>query len=448
MKISLIGRPNVGKSSVFNRLIGRRVAIVDDVLGVTRDRKYGVACIGNINFDVIDTPGVSANAKDQISSSMNEQSFAAINESDLVFFVIDAKEGITQEDKDVASWLRKTYKKIGNKETVILANKSESVPQINELKKLGFGDGIYISAEHNIGLSEIADFLLSKEILEGGKAGIEKSLDIEKIAIVGRPNVGKSTLLNALLGQERVITGDLAGTTRDSIGVDFEYKGRTIELFDTAGQRRKSKITSKLENVSVLDAWRYIKQVHSVIIVIDANMPFENQDLNIARQVVDEGKIVVFAVNKIDTISNPDILMKNLQNRLKKEFAQVPDIRCVPISAKSKKNVNTLLDVVHKLYTIWNHRIKTSDLNRFLEAAINAYYPPLVNGLPIKIKYISQTSTKPPTFTLFANRAEHLPDSYKRYLVNRLREMFKIYGVPVRLNIRCNSNPYDKRRNH
>ncbi len=445
MKIALVGRPNVGKSSVFNRLVGKRVAIVDDVLGVTRDRKYDSACIGDFYFDVIDTPGVSVNAKNELSNSMNSQSFAAVDEADFVFFVIDAKEGVTHEDKDIASWLRKTYKKTGNKETLVLANKSESIDHVSDINALGFGDCVYISAEHNIGLSEIADFLFSKDISKFEQE-TKEVLDIEKIAIVGRPNVGKSTLLNALLGQDRVITGDFAGTTRDSIWVDFEYKGRKIKLFDTAGQRRQSKITSKLENVSVLDAWRYIKQVHAVIIVIDANMPFENQDLNIARKVVDEGKIVVFAVNKIDTVSSPDILTKRLQERLKKEFAQVPDIRCIPISAKNKNNTNTLLDVVHKLYTVWSYRIKTSDLNRFLETAINTYYPPLVNGLPIKIKYISQTNTKPPTFTLFANRAEHLPDSYKRYLVNRLRETFKIYGVPVRLNIRSNSNPYDKRK--
>lgn len=444
MNVALIGRPNVGKSSVFNRLVGKRLAIVDDVVGVTRDRKLVSTSVAGFDFGVIDTPGVVPNAKDQLAKSMNEQSFSAISESDLVFFVIDARDGITQYDKDIANWIRSVYKRIGNKSTVIVANKCENNKNILSVDQLGFGKGVFVSAEHDINTQEMFDYIIEAS---NGKSTVEERFEpqeIEKIAIVGRPNVGKSTLLNAILGTDRVVTADIAGTTRDSISIDFVHNGKKLQLIDTAGQRRKSKINTKLETISVLDAWRYIKQVHSVIIVIDANQPFESQDLNIARKVVEEGKIVVFAINKIDTVTNPDKLIVNLEERLTKEFAQVPKIKCIGISAKKKLNIERLLDVVQKLYTTWTKRVKTNELNKFLEIAINAYHPPLVNGMPIKIKYMTQTSIKPPAFTLFANRAEHLPESYKRYILNRLRETFKMYGIPIRLNIRSNKNPYKK----
>lgn len=449
MKVALIGRPNVGKSSVFNRLVGKRIAIVDDTIGVTRDRKIESSQAFGLNFSVIDTPGVVPNPKNELSKSMNEQSFAAINESDLIFLVIDIKEGVTQYDKEISTWIRSVYKKIGNKPTVVVANKSENTKNIASVNQLGFGEAVYVSAEHNLNIQELFELIIkfAKQINSEVKKSDETddAKEIEKIAIVGRPNVGKSTLLNTILGDNRVVTGDFAGTTRDSIGINFEHKGKKLRLIDTAGQRRQAKVSSKLENVSILDAWRYIKQVHAVIIVVDANAPFESQDLNIARKVVDEGKIVVFAVNKIDTISNPEKLLESLQERLKKEFAQVPRIKCIGISAKNNINVSSLLDVIQKLYSVWTSRVKTNELNKFLEVAINAYHPPLVNGMPIKIKYISQTSAKPPAFTLFASRAEHLPESYKRYLLNKLRETFKMYSVPIRLNIRSNKNPYNKK---
>lgn len=449
MKVALIGRPNVGKSSVFNRLVGKRIAIVDDTNGVTRDRKIEPSEAFGLNFYVIDTPGVVPNPNNELSKSMNEQSLAAINESDLIFFVIDMKEGVTQYDKEISTWIRSVYKKNGNKPTIVIANKSENSKNISSVNQLGFGEAVYVSAEHNINIQEL--FELIRKFVKQTDFVVQKSdevsyqKEIEKIAIVGRPNVGKSTLLNAILGDNRVVTGDFAGTTRDSIGIDFDYKGKKLRLIDTAGQRRQSKVNSKLENVSILDAWRYIKQVHAVIIVVDANAPFESQDLNIARKVVDEGKIVVFAVNKIDTVCNPEKLLETLQERLKKEFAQVPRIRCIGISAKNNINISLLLDITQKLYSIWTSRIKTNELNKFLDAAINSYHPPLVNGMPIKIKYISQTSAKPPAFTLFASRAEHLPESYKRYLQNKLRETFKMYGIPIRLNVRSNRNPYKKK---
>jgi len=267
-----------------------------------------------------------------------------------------------------------------------------------------------------------------------------------KAAIAGRPNVGKSTLINAAIGENRLITGDMAGITRDSISVPFEFNGKKIQITDTAGQRRSSKIDDNLENVSVLDAWRYIKQAHVVIVVIDVNIPFEKQDLNIARKVIDEGKIVIFALNKVDVIENTKGLLENMTMRLEKEFAQVPKVPCIPISAINKKNIGTLFVHAINLFEKWNTRIPTSKLNMFLERAIENYHPPLVKGMPIRLKFMTQTNTRPPSFAIMANRGEELPDSYKRYLLNRMREAFDLYSIPLRLFIRTRNNPYQKKK--
>ena len=441
MKIALVGRSNVGKSSVFNRLVGRRLAIVDDSLGVTRDRKEGYSKNSFINFGVIDTPGVSVRTKDDLAKRMNEQSFLAVQEADLVCVVIDALDRITAEDKFIAEWLRKAYKQLGNKPTLVIANKCENLKNPIDVKSLGFGDAIYISAEHNINVQELYEKIAKYAENEEEQIGSENAI---KIAIVGRPNVGKSTLINAVLGENRLLTGSMAGTTRDAIALSFEFNGQKIQIIDTAGQRQKSKIHEKLENIAVSESWKHIRQANVVIVVLDVNFSLENQDINIARRAIDEGKIVIFAVNKIDTISASQKVMKELALRLSEEFAQVPRALCIPISALDKRNLGTLFVHSIQLYEKWNTRIPTGKLNSFLETAINNYHPPLVNGMPIKLKFMTQTNTRPPSFALISNRADDLPESYKRYLLNRLRDAFDLYSIPLRLFVRTRENPYSK----
>lgn len=446
MKVALIGRSNVGKSSVFNRIVGGRIAIVDDSLGVTRDRREARGKGEFSSVSVIDTPGVVEKTSDDLAKKMNEQSFLAVQEADLVCFVIDALDGITSEDKFIAEWLRKSYKKLGlNKPTAVIVNKSENLSEGISVRSLGFGEAIYVSAEHNVNMQDLYEVFLA-HIDDDTSSEEDEINDCIRIAIAGRPNVGKSTLINAAIGENRLITGDMAGITRDSISVPFEFNGKKIQITDTAGQRRSSKIDDNLENVSVLDAWRYIKQAHVVIVVIDVNIPFEKQDLNIARKVIDEGKIVIFALNKVDVIENTKGLLENMTMRLEKEFAQVPKVPCIPISAINKKNIGTLFVHAINLFEKWNTRIPTSKLNMFLERAIENYHPPLVKGMPIRLKFMTQTNTRPPSFAIMANRGEELPDSYKRYLLNRMREAFDLYSIPLRLFIRTRNNPYQKKK--
>lgn len=442
MKISLIGRSNVGKSSVFNRIAGRRAAIVNDLLGVTRDRKELPVSVYGMQFCLIDTPGISKNAKDELSQNMNEQSFLAVQDSDLVCFVVDAIDQVTSDDMFVAEWLRKTYKIVGNRPTIVVANKCENLKESIPVEKLGFGEAVYISAEHNLNMQELYGIFKSYV----GDSALTEDVDTLKIAIAGRPNVGKSTLINAAIGANRLLTGNAAGTTRDSIPVNFEFNGRKITIIDTAGQRKTAKVDQDLEAFSVSDAWRYINQAHVVIIVLDVNIPLEKQDLNIARKAADEGKIIIFALNKTDSISNSKSTVDEVRRRLEKEFAQIPQVSCVPISAIEKRNIGTLFVHACNLFEKWNTRISTGKLNRFLEMAIDNYHPPLVNGMPIRLKFMSQTNTKPPSFAIISNRGDHLPDSYKRYLLNRLREVFGLFGIPLRLFIRTRENPYSKRK--
>lgn len=448
MKIAIIGRPNVGKSTLFNRLVGKKLAIVGDTYGITRDRKYSKAELFGLKFDLIDSPGVDTFSKDSLAISMNDQSFSAIKESDVIIFVIDAMEGITEYDKSIASWIRDSFKKVGNRPVVLLKNKSEGHIHLENSKILGFGDGVYISAEHNLGFDGLYSILLSY-------AGETQEKDDEisdhadknqlKIAVVGRPNVGKSTLINAIIGEDRLLTGAQAGITRDAIHVDWKFKDYKISIIDTAGQRRKSRVIDKVESTAVLDAWRYIKQANIVIVLMDIQSSLEKQDITIARKVFDEGKIIIFAVNKSDTVENPDSVILSLQGRLEKEFSQVPGVPCVLVSAKKRLGLIRILKTAVKLFEVWNKRIPTGMLNKWLSSALSQNPPPLVNGMPIKLKYISQTNSKPPTFVIFSNRGEHLPDSYSRYLLNQLRKSLDLYGVPLRLFVRQRENPHDRK---
>jgi GTP-binding protein len=441
MKIALIGRPNVGKSTLFNRLIGQKNAIVGDRPGVTRDRKIVDSDFFGVRIKVIDTPGIDTFSKNELARSMNQQSFEALKESDIVFFVIDAIEGVTEYDKSIAAWLRRSFKKCKNRPVIVIKNKCEKSSIQCDVSRLGFGEGVAISAEHNLGFDEvfkaISDFDFPKE-----ERGDEEEIPL-KVSIVGRPNVGKSTLINAIIGENRLLTGDQAGITRDSISLSWKYKGRSISLIDTAGQRKKSKIQDRIENVSVSDAWRYVKQSHVVVLVMDIQHPLEKQDITIARKAFDEGKIIIFALNKSDSVPNAEEIQKDVERRAKYEFSQLAGVPCLLVSAKEKLGLARIFNKAFELYDKWNARISTSTLNKWFQFAVGQNPPPLVNGMPIKLKYISQTNIKPPTFAIFANRSEHLPASYERYLLNNLRKSFGFDGIPLRIFVRQRENPYD-----
>ncbi|MDR0678416.1 MAG: ribosome biogenesis GTPase Der [Holosporaceae bacterium] len=441
MKIAIIGRPNVGKSTFFNVLIRQKSAIVGDTPGITRDRKLINANFCGIRSGFWDTPGVDPFSKNSLAVSMNEQSLSAMKEADVVFFVIDAAEGITEYDRAVASWIRTAFKKIGNREVILVKNKSEGkISEINP-EILGFGEGIAISAEHNLGMDEVYcklskyDFQDSSEIFE------ENAL---KIAIVGRPNVGKSTLINSIIGEDRLLTGDQAGITRDSISINWKFKNQSISLIDTSGQRKKSRVVEKVERISVLDAWKHIRQANVVVVLMDIKNPLEKQDVTMARQALDEGKIIIFALNKSDEVDNPDEILKFVEQRVANEFAQLPGVACLLVSAKEKKGLARIFNTSLKLYNSWSKRISTGHLNKWFREAVLKNPPPLVNGVPIKLKYIAQTNCKPPTFMLFANRVKHIPVSYERYLLNNMRRSFDFQGVPLRIFLKQQKNPYDR----
>ncbi len=443
MKIALIGRPNVGKSTLFNRLVGSKNAIVGDMPGITRDRKIVDADFFGIKIRVTDTPGVDTFSKDELAKSMNMQSYEALNESDVVFFVIDALEGVTEYDRSIASWIRQSFRKAGNRPVVIIKNKCEKPLTVVEVGSLGFGDGVAISAEHNLGfdelLKQIESFSESESLAETENVVEEIPL---RVAIIGRPNVGKSTLINSIIGENRLLTGDKAGITRDSISLNWKYRGRSISLIDTAGQRKKAKVQEKIENISVLDAWRYVKKSHVVVLVMDIRQPLENQDVSIARKAFEEGKIIIFALNKSDLVDNPEAIQKDVERRAKFEFSQIAGVPCLLVSAKEKLGLARIFNKAFELYDKWDTRVSTSALNKWFQWAVDKNPPPLVNGMPIKLKYISQTNTRPPSFAIFANRSEHLPDSYSKYLINNLRKSFGFEGIPLRIFVRQRKNPY------
>ena len=447
MKISIIGRPNVGKSTLFNKLVGQKLAIVGDTSGITRDRKYAKAELFGLQFDLIDSPGVDTFSKASLAMSMNEQSISAIRESDIVMFVIDAVAGITEYDRAIASWIRSSFRKTGNRSVILIKNKAESKISRENYNILGFGDGVFISAEHNIGFDDIYSELRHFQ------DNCKESIDVDqkedhrlKIAIVGRPNVGKSTLINAIIGEDRLLTGEEAGITRDAISLDWKFNNHAISLIDTAGQRRASRVDDNIESVAVLDAWRYIRQANVVVVVMDIENPLEKQDVTIARKVFEEGKIIIFLLNKSDLIEDPQEIVKSLEVRLEKEFAQVPKICCLLSSAKEKLGLMRIFNTATKLFDMWSGRISTGQLNKWFASALKQNPPPLVNGMPIKLKYISQTNSKPPTFVIFANRSDHLPVSYERYLLNHLRKSFGLYGIPLRIFVRERGNPHNPKK--
>ncbi len=440
-----MGRPNVGKSTLFNRLAGRRLAIVHDQPGVTRDRRTALCDLGRWQCEVVDTPGLEKALEGSLANAMTAQSLQALKSASVVLFVVDARTGITSEDQHFAQLARKTGLPV-----VLVANKAEArmaEAGVTDAYRLGFGEPIPVSAEHGLGIPDLWEALMP-HLRENHTPDAEDRLEDEEtsgsvqIAIVGRPNAGKSTLMNALLGAERVLTGPEAGITRDAIMVETELYGRSIKLVDTAGMRRKAKVQESLERMSVGDTLHAIQYAHVVIVLLDATQPLEKQDNIITNLIEREGRACVLAVNKWDKITEqPDLLLEDIRLRLDDVAPKMKGIPVIPISAAQGKGLDKLMKACYKMYDLWNIRIPTSEVNRWLEEATSRHLPPLVGGRRIKLRYATQAKTRPPTFFFFVNRTG-LPDSYMQYLRSSLRETFKLPGIPLRLSLRTGKNPY------
>lgn len=446
--VAIVGRPNVGKSTLFNRLIGKRLALVDDTPGVTRDRREGEATLGDLTFRVFDTAGLEDVTDQSLEARMRRQTERAITDSNVALFLIDARAGVTPTDRHFAQLLRR-----GKTPVVVVANKCEGKaggPGLLEAFELGLGEPVAISAEHGEGLTELYDVLIAiaGRPAADDDAAADDEADATKplqLAVVGRPNVGKSTLVNKLIGEDRLLVGPEAGITRDAIAVPFEFRGRAIRMFDTAGIRRRPRVQEKLEKLSVADTLRAIQYAEVVVLVVDATMKLEKQDLNIAANVVEEGRAMVLALNKWDLVTDADATLRAIRDRLSISLPQVRGIPLVTVSAHQGRNLDALMKAVFKLHETWNRRVGTADMNRWLEGAVAQHPPPLVAGRPIRIRYATQVKSRPPTFALFVSKPQDLPDSYVRYLVNSLRDTFGLDGVPIRTITRKGSkNPYVK----
>lgn len=459
--VAIVGRPNVGKSTLFNRLTGTRAALVSDLPGLTRDRREGIADLFGTDVRLVDTAGLEEAERGSIADRMRKQSEQAITDADLVLFVIDSRAGVTAADSGFARIARQSGKPV-----VLVANKAEGNKGADGLLdafSLGLGSPIAISAEHGEGIGDLIEDMLAalglkyepvaKKRRKRGDAPADEDKQQERppsvkpirVAIVGRPNAGKSTLVNALLGEERMITGPEPGLTRDSVSTDFEWKGQQIRLFDTAGLRKKAKITETAEKLSASDAVRAIRFAEVVVLLIDAERPFEHQDLTIGHRVAEEGRALVVAVNKWDLVEEKQKTLRELKSTLAQSLAQVPDVPFVAISARSESGLDQLMTAIAKIHTLWNRRVSTPQLNRWLAEALSRHSPPAVHGRRIKIRYVTQLSTRPPTFVAFSQRAEALPQSYVKYLTNSLRETFDLPGVPIRFHLRSGENPFDKK---
>ncbi len=446
--VAIVGRPNVGKSTLFNRLIGRRLAIVHEAPGVTRDRREADARLLDLRFRAIDTAGLEEAAADSLETRMREQTERALDEADIALFLIDARAGVTALDTHFAKWLRRRGLPI-----VLAANKCEGMaaePGLAEAYSLGLGQPIPLSAEHGQGLTDLADairpFLDAHDSLQEDEATAEDEQGDGplKLAVVGRPNVGKSTLVNRLLGEQRVLTGPEAGVTRDAITIDWSWQGREVQLVDTAGLRKRARVTDKLERLSGADAQRAIRFAQVVVLLIDANAVMERQDLIIARQTVDEGRALVIAVNKWDACADRQAALAALRDRLERSLPQVRGVPTVTVSALKGRNLDRLMAAVFEAYEVWNARVRTGRLNRWLEQVTEAHPPPLSKGRRVRLKYIAQVKTRPPSYAVFCSRPEAIPASYVRYLENQLRADFDLPGTPLRLSLRKGDNPYAK----
>lgn len=466
--IAIVGRPNVGKSTLFNRLVGKKLAIVDDTPGVTRDRREGTGRISDMSFTVLDTAGLEEAFDDSLEGRMRRQTEQALGDADVVLLLVDARAGVMPLDEHFALFLRKQDTPV-----LLLANKCEgNAAQAGfvEAFALGLGDPVPVSAEHGDGMLDLYQALMPfqeaaearlqeqafRDALERGD-GSPEGADGEdelpedeeddpnrpiQLAIVGRPNVGKSTLVNRLIGEDRLLTGPEAGITRDSIALDWEWKGRPVKLVDTAGMRRRGRVTEKVEKLSTADSKRAIRFAQVVALVLDSEDMLEKQDLTIARQVLEEGRALIIVANKWDAVTDHKEAMERLRDRVEKSLPQVRGIPVVTISALKGRNLDRMLDAVLEVYGVWNRRISTSRLNDWLTVMTEAHPPPLAKGRRIKLRYMTQAKTRPPTFAAFCSQPDELPDAYTRYLINGLREDFDLWGIPMRLNLRKGKNPF------
>lgn len=445
--VAIIGRPNVGKSTLFNRLVGKRLALVDDQPGVTRDRREGDADLLGVPFRIIDTAGFEDEDAASLPGRMRVQTEAAVREADVALFMIDARAGITPLDEEVARWVRSSGTPV-----VLLANKVEgraAEPGVHEAMALGLGDPVPFSAEHGEGIADLFEALLPFIEREDEPEEDPEGEGPLKLAVVGRPNAGKSTLINRMLGQDRLITGPEAGITRDSIAIDYEWEDfegnmRPVRLIDTAGMRKRAKVQEKLESMSVVDALRAIDFAEVVVLLLDATRGLEVQDLKIADKVLQEGRALVIALNKWDVAENASSLFNGVKGALDEGLAQVKGVPLLTVSAVTGKGLDTLLKVAFETRDAWSRRITTGQLNRWFERAIEANPPPAPGGKRIKPRYVTQAKTRPPSFILFGTRVDLLPKSYERYLVNSMRKEFDFGAVPVRLTMRPSKNPFDR----
>ncbi|MGD9827445.1 MAG: ribosome biogenesis GTPase Der [Hyphomicrobiaceae bacterium] len=440
--VAIVGRPNVGKSTLYNRLLGRRSALVSDMPGLTRDRRMDEAEILGLTVRLIDTAGLEEADDASIAGRMRQQTEAAITEADLVLFVLDARQGVLPDDRVFADLVRRS-----GKPSILIANKCEgraAEPGIYEAFALGLGEPVAVSAEHGEGIAPLMRDIvaaLAKDEAETKPGTHDEEERPLKLAIVGRPNAGKSTLVNALLGADRMITGPEPGLTRDAVSSDLEWDGRQIRIYDTAGLRRRARVKERAERLSVGDTLQAIRFAEVVVLVVDAECPMEHQDLSILELVVEEGRAVVVAINKWDLVEDKQQQLTAIRGEVER-ISEVKGVPLVTLSALSGRGLDKLMAAVLAAYERWNHRVSTPDLNRWLEEALGRHAPPAARGRRIKLRYMTQPNARPPTFVVFCSQPQALPKAYHRYLVNGLRATFDLAGVPIRLHLRKGKNPY------